>query len=195
MAKINIVDETIQAGKMMKIGEFLWKPTHSEYITNSVDENYEIEGPYCKSCRSPYWLNQSTYKKGEKIECDVCGKTVTLKREIGELKNSALKAIYSYLNADKEIISLDNPVSNVFDKVQDDMHIVKVFLSQKDGRKTALVYIIEKAAKGEKAQVFLDVENEQVRFDPNDLPPMKMLAKMKVEFKDSVHETNYKPEK
>jgi len=55
----------------------------------------------------------------------------------------------------------------------------------------ALVYILERDGSGDKSQIFVDLENEQVRYDPSDIPPSKLLAKMKVEFKNASQENIY----
>ena len=53
----------------------------------------------------------------------------------------------------------------------------------------AIVYFGERVAEQQKndySQVFLDFDDEQLRFDKTNKNPMKLLAKLTAEFPDSV---------
>lgn len=172
--------------QIFKHNIFLWEPFYTK--TDSLS----IRGPLCSRCF--IHLNPRTDHTIQEVTCTGCNKTYKTEETFEQLRGEAHSIFEGYLRSRKKVITLDIPISNVFDKIKDDHHVVKAYLSQKDGKKMALVYILERDADGDKSQIFLDLENEQVRYDPSDIPPSKLLAKMKVEFKNSSVSIDYKPE-
>jgi hypothetical protein len=56
----------------------------------------------------------------------------------------------------------------------------------------AIIYFIEKDSTGNKTHIFADFDKEEVRYDSTDIPPGRILAKIKAEFKNSTSDIAYK---
>lgn len=97
-----------------------------------------------------------------------------------------------YPTLNSKVYSLDLPPTKVRDEDKEDEHYwVQAQIVEKDGRKMAVIYFgerLKEQSKADYSQVFLDFENEQLRFDKNNKNPMVLLSKLTAEFKDSVTE-------
>ena len=155
---------------------FLWKRNRDPY-------DHYFDGPFCATCKTR--LSPAGY-------CVSCKEHKIPKESLINVQDE-LDALYEAReNNDTPVITLETAISNIKDIEKDEFHEVKVFLSQKDGRKSAMVLIIDRKAQGEKAHIILDLEKEEVRYDPNDISPGKIIAKMKVWFQTSESEISYK---
>ncbi len=94
-----------------------------------------------------------------------------------------------YLTHHAKIYSLDLPPTKVVDEAEDDNYWVQARISEKGGKRMAVVYFGEKIRgeqnKKDYAQLFLDFEDEQMRFDKSNKSPIKLLARLEAEFPES----------
>jgi len=90
---------------------------------------------------------------------------------------------------DFKIQSLDLPPTKVKDFNEDENYWVEARIGEKNGKRMATVYFGEKVKrkqnKQDYSQIFLDLEDEQLRFDKTNKNPMKLLATLTAEFQDS----------
>jgi hypothetical protein len=159
-------------------------------------DNIQIKGPLCPSsitkerrCLAPLTGGGT---QSLTAHCDVCGKNYTMPHAFDEFRGIAHRAYEGLLNSQTELITLDVPYEAVKAKEEDDTRWIKVVWSQKDGRNQAVIYFIEKAANGDKAQIFADLDREEIRYDAGDVPPGKILAKVKAEFRETKVDIDYK---
>lgn len=127
-----------------------------------------------------------------KAHCDVCNRSYDLPHSFEEYRNIAQKAYEGLLNSQTKLITLDVPYEAIKAESEDETRDIKVVWSQKDGRNQAIIYLIEKDANGDKSQIFADLDREEIRYDSSDIPPGKILAKIKAEFKNTKDEIEYK---
>ena len=90
---------------------------------------------------------------------------------------------------DWAVYSLELPPTKISGGDEDENYWVQAKLTEKAGKRVAVIYFGEKI-KGEQkktdyAQVFIDLEDEQLRFDRNNKNPMNILSKLTAEFRDS----------
>lgn len=120
------------------------------------------------------------------VTCFKCGRKFVIEKEYEQLRAEVELKYQGSKTWDAETINLDLVPTKVTARDEDENFWVEVKLAQRDGKRTAVIYIGEKENKiGEKSQFFIDVEDELVRFDRDDKHPMKLLAKVDVEFINS----------
>ncbi len=94
---------------------------------------------------------------------------------------------------DVPVYSLDLPPTKVKDDAEDENYWVQARISERLGKRMATVYFGEringKQEKTDYTQVFLDFEDEQLRFDKSNKNPMRLLGKLIAEFPSSTTET------
>jgi len=171
---------------------FIFKGYGFEPYGNSRG-SMSLHGPLCPAeyknekkclCVLEEWNNH--------MLCPVCSKQYPLSGEMSTLMNNAHKAYKAYLRSGKKIITLDIPVSTVKAEDEDAFHKVSVVLSQKDGRKQAIIYICEREKKVGKTHIFADIDREELRYDPSDIAPGEILVKLTAEFKNAISSIQYK---
>jgi hypothetical protein len=159
-------------------------------------ETIQINGPLCpafltkaKQCLAPLTPEGI---QSLKANCQVCGKNFTLPHPYQDFMSVAHRAWEGHQNSEVELINLDIPFEAIKAEKQDETRSVKVVWSQKDGRNQAIIYFIEKDSTGNKTHIFADFDKEEVRYDSTDIPPGRILAKIKAEFKNSTSDIAYK---
>lgn len=159
-------------------------------------DTINIKGPLCPAsltkerlCLAPL---VGTSAQATTSHCEVCGKNYEMPHSFEEFRKIAHYAYEGLLNSQATPITLDVPYDAVKASEEDETRWVKVLWSQKDGRNQAVIYFIEKDAKGEKTHIFADMDKEEVRYDAGDVPPGRILAKLRAEFKNSETEVVYK---
>jgi hypothetical protein len=55
----------------------------------------------------------------------------------------------------------------------------------------AVIYFIEKNSNGEKTQIMVDMDKEEIRYDASDIPPGKILAMVQAVFPNTKVEISY----
>ncbi len=122
------------------------------------------------------------------LTCFNCGRKLRIEKNIDEIRTEVNKKYQASKNWDAEVTNLDLLPTKVTDEDKDDNFKIIAKLGQKDGKRTAVVYILDREEKlGEKSQFFIDVDDEMIRFDKKDKHPMKLLAKIEAEFLESKH--------
>lgn len=161
-------------------------------------ESIHVNGPLCpgsiskdRQCLAPLVGDDAN---STKARCEVCGRNYTMPHGFEEFRRIADKAYEGFLHSKAEIITLDVPYEAVKAEAEDATRWVKVVWSQKDGRNQAIIYFIGKDAKGEKTQIFADLDREEIRYDAGDIPPGKILAKVKAEFRETKVDIEYNKE-
>ncbi|MBP7740635.1 hypothetical protein KA089_00435 [Candidatus Woesebacteria bacterium] len=182
-----------------EIPVFMFKKFGFRPYYGAMKGDLKMDGPLC-----PHMLdakrNCLSGLSGVSIEsteatCDVCESKYTLPIPFQKFRDVAKKAYEGYLNfvqSGNKIVTLDSGYSSVAkDQANKGNKWVKVFWSQKNGRNMAIIYCIDRDDNGDKVQIFADMEREELRYDANDIPPGKVLAKIKAEFKNTEINVNY----
>lgn len=123
------------------------------------------------------------------LKCASCGFTKKLDRSYQDLRELVNKRYHGWLLRSAEVKSLDLLSTSVTDKNEDDNFWIRAKLGEKDGKRQAVVWIGDKRNKsGEKIQLLIDIEDEQLRFDKTDKNPSELITAVKVVLKDSITE-------
>lgn len=150
------------------------------------------DGPFCNNCKF-----ELVIQEGKKQVCVDCGKEFNYSsQDITVLAYYAQKKYEANKRSEEPVISLDLPPTKVGMEAEDKNYFVNVRMGQKDGKKTAVIYLGEKlknqTAK-DKVQLFVDLDDEQVRFDKTNKHPMALLSKLEVVFPS--HSVEYRKSK
>lgn len=149
-----------------------------------------VDGPYCpKNCG--YELSVARNMGGTfptTVRCDRCSKQVKISQAPREMVPVVLKLFETEQRKDWPVTSLDTPPVDLKTKDEDENYWVAARLGIKNGKRIGVVYFGEKTNKQTKkdyAQAFLDIEDEQIRFDPGNKLPKELAVRFLAEFKDS----------
>lgn len=160
-----------------------------------------VEGPLCprNDSKGQPCLSTLTPLNGDtgqtQVSCEVCGFTGTLPQpfvSFGEIARKKYDGHMRYIESGGEIETLDVPYEAIKAQSEDENRAIKIKWAQKDGRNMAVIYFIEKDGKADKTEIFADMDREELRYDANDIPPGKILAKVKAEFPKTKVEIEYK---
>lgn len=165
------------------------------YLSNH--DSINIGGPLCpgslskdRQCLAELSGDSA---EGSKAHCDVCGRTYDMPHNFQEFRGIAHRAYEGFVNSQAEVVTLDVPYEAIKAESEDETRKIKVVWSQKDGRNQAVIYLIKKGEdSGEKAQVFADIDREEIRYDSGDMHPEEVLAKITAEFRKTKIEIEYK---
>lgn len=171
---------------------FLWDGSRSSIMKNG--RNFvDVKGPLCKECK----VELSVDDFGSFGKCVICEKEYSFGSFNGasKLRTDALKFLEARYDQDIPILSFDLTPTKVIDGDNEDKNYwVQAKIIQKEGKRMAVVYIGEKVRevqnKTDYSQIFLDIDDEQVRFDKGNRNPMKLLARLEAEFQGSVVRIN-----
>ncbi len=178
----------------------LYKTTNPSLLweirENTAGYDYVYSEPFCSndSCRVP--LDQAylgTNKTGQYISgwlCSNCKKEYECPgNDYQSFVQSIQKKYEGFIRQRHEIISLDLIPTKVAAGAEDEHFWLRARILEKNGKRQAVIFIGEKIkGKQEKtdyAQLFLDLEDEQVRFDKNNKNPMGLLCRLTAEFENS----------
>jgi hypothetical protein len=156
-----------------------------------------LEGPLCprEDIKSNPCLSTLTGEFDKtKVACDVCGFSADLPQPMQRFKEIAHKKYEGHLRFTEsggKIETLDVPYEAIKEKSEDETRIIKIKWSQKDGRNMAVIYFIEKNSNGEKTQIMVDMDKEEIRYDASDIPPGKILAMVQAVFPNTKVEISY----
>lgn len=121
--------------------------------------------------------------------CPSCGFSKKLDRSYQELRELVNKRYEGWLLAPAVVKSLDLLSTSVTSEDEDDNFWIRAKLGEKDGKRQAVVWIGDKRnSSGEKTQLLIDIEDEQLRFDKTDKNPSELIAAVKVVLKNSTTE-------
>jgi hypothetical protein len=127
-------------------------------------------------------------EKTEGYFCANCQKIYPQKKDFSTILREVQDSWEGFQTLKQPVYSLDLPPTKVVDENEDENYWVQARISEKEGKRMAVVYFGERVEAQEKqnySQIFLDFEDEQLRFDKNNKNPMKLLAKLTAEFGES----------
>ncbi|MCR4256883.1 MAG: hypothetical protein NUW08_04220 [Candidatus Uhrbacteria bacterium] len=174
--------------KLYKFGGVLWQP----YTNHDTDTTFILGDPLCSSddCRA------ALIDDGTSYQCELCCKKYV--RELGHGKTWELaeKKWRGHQLSDAKVYSLDLPPTKVTSFAEDENYWVEAKISEKGGKRMAVVYFGEKKRAKQSmkdySQVFVDFEDEQLRFDRNNKNPMEVMAVLCAEFQNTKTEMKTK---
>lgn len=106
-----------------------------------------------------------------------------------QIREEVQRSWEGYQTLNQPVYSLDLPPTKVVDEAEDEKYWVQARISEKQGKRMAVIYFGERIKgdqnKTDYTQIFLDFEDEQLRFDRANKNPMKLLAALTVEFQNS----------
>jgi len=171
------------SGKIFESDGLSWSVEKSRYERDG--ERNWIAHALCSTKRCGVQLD---FSGTQEVICFNCKKKYVLNKPYEALRGEVDLKYQASKNWGAEIINLDLLPTKVTSEDKDDNYKIIAKLGQKDGKRTAVVYILDRNEhKGEKAQFFIDVDDEMIRFDKNDKHPMQLLAKIEAEFLSSKH--------
>ncbi len=185
------------ANDFYKYTGFWWQS-----VGYSDSHNFEnINGPYCIDCYADLDFPSEAYYEVDEYEnvdikpdwkgdliCSVCRKKHSLTITYYEIRNNIAKVLNSAFRARLNKIALDEPIAQVKVRDEDDKYFLAAKIGQKDGKKVGVVYFGEKNKdqnKKDYSQIFIDLEDEQVRFDKANKHPKDIVAIFSVEFPET----------
>lgn len=168
------------------------------YKYNDELGGYIFEGPRCmrSDCkRSLFHVSENAEEW--KLECRNCKKVYILPIRLRyDTYQEELRDAYEAEEMKhKEAIPLDRkPVAST-KRVETKNYDITVKVREEAGQETAYIYIAKKGAKdnteGRKAQLIVDITDEELRHDSSDMPPSELLSEIKVVFRKSETERKY----
>lgn len=177
----------IITNKIFESDGLIWTVEQSDYRSDRDN----IAHALCPTRKCRVRINFSP--EDREIICFNCGRKLVIAKEYELLRTEINLKYQGSKTWDAETINLDLVPTKVTARDEDENYWVEVKLAQKDGKRMAVVYIGEKENSiGEKAQFFIDLDDELVRFDRDDKHPMKLLTKVNVEFMNSKHKITRK---
>lgn len=165
-------------------------------VVNRRDNEFIADIPLCPnpSCHTTLEIKDKEYF------CVSCKKKYPCSKGHATTRQEVQRKWEGHQTLDYKIYSLDLPPTRVVDEDnEDDNYWVQARISEKEGKRMAVIYFGEKIhAKQNKkdySQIFIDFDDEQVRFDKSNKGPMKLLSKLTAEFQDSDLELKKKNKK
>lgn len=171
----------MEKGSLYKSHGVLWRT-----YKNDRDREWIIETPLCPNDACHTVLQQ--LKGG--FYCISCDRTYPCNKPYSDIIQSVRLKWEGHRTLDYKIYSLDLPPTSVKDNDnEDERYWVQAKIGEKNGKRMAVVYFGERVSgaqeKTDYSQIFLDFEDEQLRFDKTNKNPMKLLSKLTAEFPES----------
>ncbi len=175
------------SGKVFESEGLAWTVEQSE---NPIRSDW-IAYALCPTKKCRIRLN---FNNGDRnVTCFKCSRKLSITKEYEQLRSEVELKYQGSKLWDAETINLDLLPTKIAARDEDENYWIEAKLGQKDGKRTAVILIGErKNSSGDKAQFFVDVDDELVRFDKKDKHPMELLTTVKVEFINSKHEIKKK---
>ena len=171
-----------QDEKLYKAFGVLWRP-----YTNDRGNSWLLDTPYCVNDSCHTELKQQVPNQWF---CVKCNKAYPCKNNYHDDKQNAMLMWEGHKTLDWAVYSLELPPTKISGGDEDENYWVQAKLTEKAGKRVAVIYFGEKIKDEQKktdySQVFLDLEDEQFRFDKNNKNPMNILCKLTAEFQDSI---------
>lgn len=178
--------------EMFRFKGVLWEP-YFKTVVNIGESRLHIRGPFCLKCRVSVRIDQANGTDGI---CPNCDTQYKLEKGTDELRQLAHIVYEGKLREGLRVISLDLPPEAVKSSDENDNYWIEARLGQKDGKKMAVIYFGEKKhgeqTKKDYSQVFLDFDDEQMRFDKGNKNPLEIIGRLKAEFTNSDHTSEKK---
>lgn len=196
-------------GKFYKSQGFLWNISEIGEV-----EIGHIEGPYCLNCKMDILFPPEAYYTeihpdfGEyqqfnpdysgKVKCSMCERKYEIPIPLRKFKEKVKKDYVLKKRSDIPIESLDELPSQIKVRDEDKKYFLAAKLTEKNGKRVGVVYFGEKnkdQTKKDYTQLFLDIDDEQIRFDKGNKNPKEQLTKLQVVFKESAQQTAFSTSK
>lgn len=191
MSAFQPIHERTRPEKLYKFKGLLWQPVHSvSHRTGHISDDIESL-PFCPKCKA-----KLTQRSSVDLHCDLCEKYYKVEPDIDTIRQRAYIAYHAKLKEGFVVESLDLPPEIIKSEDESDDFWVEARLGQKDGKLMAVIYFGDKRKSGEGkkaySQVFLDFDDEQMRFDKANKNPLEIIGKLKAEFLNSKHTSEKK---
>lgn len=179
--------------KFWKYEGMLWIVDYEIY--NNQQEVFYAIGPYCPKCKTelncytpadvddPFEVPDNCSYVCMNLRCEF---KATNPMGQDSLKKIVVAVYESKMKEGWKIEALDIPPGKVSDTDNEDKHYwVSASMGQKNGEKMGVVYFGDKSKRGSKAQLFVDYEDELVRFDKGDRNPLDIASEIIIKFPKS----------
>lgn len=166
--------------KLYRSHGVLWRT-----VINRDGNEFIADTPLClnETCHSVLQNNSNGYF------CVKCNKIYNRIKSHSEIRKEVQDSWEGHQTLKQPVYSLDLPPTKVVDEDEDENYWVQARISEKQGKRMAVIYFGERIKGNQKkedyVQIFLDFEDEQLRFDKTNKNPMKLLAKLTTEFPES----------
>lgn len=180
---------------LYKCAGFFWEIQEFSYVTSN-----NVIGPFCIICRNelditpPFYVfsdgGEVVYDRTWKghAHCLNCNKDFKLETNLEDLRKKVARQYMIKIREGYKVHFLDEPPTQLKANEENEKYFVSVKFQERDGKKQGVVYFGEKTAKQSKkdyAQVFIDFENQAVRFDQSNKHPNDVAKSVKTIFKKS----------
>jgi hypothetical protein len=160
-----------------------------------------VDGPYCSNCYTDLEYPEQAHTSGfvdddwkGGLICPSCKKEHPMTDSLWEMKTNVARQYTAFKRSTIPKESLDETPTAVKVRDQDEKYFIAAKIGEKDGKRVGVVYFGDKnkdQSKQDYSQIFIDLDDEQVRFDKSNKFPKGIITKMKVEFPNSTHEEVY----
>lgn len=186
--------QRIKPEVLYKFRGLLWQPVQ-ETRPRTGDITFDVESmPYCPKCKA-----RLSQRSDYDLFCDLCEEAYKAEPSTSHVAGLASKAFNAKIKEGWKVETLDLPPGVVKSGDESEDFWVEARIGQKDGKKMAVVYFGEKKhgeqSKKDYSQVFLDFDDEQMRFDKGNKNPLEIIGRLKAEFTNSVHASEKKDNK
>lgn len=134
------------------------------------------------------------FSEGKKeATCVKCGDKYAIEKDYEMIRGEVNQKFEGSKLWMSDVINLDLLPTKLAAGNEDDSYWVQVRIGQKNGKRTAVVYIGEKIkeqTKKDYVQLFIDLDDEQLRFDKGNMHPMKLLSRLEVNFPEHTTEVS-----
>lgn len=139
-------------------------------------------------CPEPECRVRLEFGQLRETRCIKCGKLYKIDKDYETLRGEVGRKYDGSKYWMADVINLDLLPTKLSAEDSDDMYWLQVRLGQRNGKRTAAIFIGEKTpnqTKKDYAQLMVDLDDKGVRFDKGNMHPTKLLSKIEVEFEDS----------
>lgn len=187
---IEASSEPIASREQQVQEHFIYKTlVYEPYYRTNVRGNSElnVRGPFCPKDRANLeYKNNSSPLDG--MICTVCEAGYPIDKDAQALREFAHRAYEAKERQKINIISLDLPPTLVKAENENEDYWIEARIGQRQGKLQGVVYIgrkVKDQSKKDYAQIIIDPEDEQMRFDKGNQHPLELLSKVEVTFQKS----------
>lgn len=166
--------------------KLIYEPSYK--ILLSIDRtDLHIDGPLCPMCRGRLAYKNNSLPLGGLV-CTVCDFEYLNEKDIEGLRNDAFRAYEARERQKIKVISLDLPPGAVKVENENEDYWVEARIGQRKGKLQGMILMGRKVkvqSKKDYAQIILDPEDEQMRFDKGNQHPLELFSKVEVTFQNS----------
>lgn len=159
---------------------------------------YGLTGPFCLNCYTSLEMKSNRTSRTSLrfiADCYKCQKQYKFKESLSVTRKKAEDLSDALDRSIKDKISLDVPPTKISVRASDENYFIAAKIGQKDGKRVGIIYFGEKKDKQSKkdySQIFIDLDDEQLRFDKSNRHPKDILLKFRAEFPDTTVDQTFK---